>query len=54
MLRCCGVESVLAELPVLCRNLSLPKKPPLFSAQALHTAGGQVEDVMVEQVLVEL
>lgn len=38
MPRCCAVGSVLAELPVLCKNLSLPKKRPLFSAQVLHTA----------------
>lgn len=51
---CCAVGSVLAELPVLCRELCLPKKRPLFAAQGLHTACGQVENVRVEQVLGEL
>lgn len=49
---CCRICP--AELLVLCRNLSLPRKRPLFSAQALLTACRQVENVRVEQVLGEL
>lgn len=42
MFRCCAVGSVLIEVPVLCRNLSFPKKKPLYSAQALHIASAHV------------
>lgn len=56
MPRCCAVGSVLAELPVLCKNLSLPKKDPSFLLRYCTQPGtcGQVEDVRAEEVLGEL
>lgn len=56
MPRCCTVGSVMEELPVLCKNLSLPKKvlPFLLRYCTQPGACGQVEDVRTEEVLGEL